>query len=225
MQTTIQANPAQVLFREEAYTTEMCLNTQSLSLAYHLRYRAYLQAGIISENPYEMYTDDYDNQANARDFLIWHENQAVASVRSFTWSSAYNWQGTPCLDIFPKEIKEKLGWRIPFLESNRWVLDPDFQGSKSRHAHALIFRIQGIGAIIDQCNFIVSALSPRHEKFYEEFMGFYPISEVKTIDSAPFPVQLLATPVASVKKLGEHSPLARYQAADLDTYRTCLQQQ
>lgn len=224
MQTTVQANPAHVLFKEEAYTAEMCLDHQSLSLAYHLRYRAYLKAGAIPVNPYEMCTDDYDDQANARTFLIWYEDQAVASVRSFTWSSAFNWQTTPSLDMFPKDIKANLGWRIPLLESNRYVVDPDFQGRKSLNAQMLLFRIQSLGALVDECSYVITAMRPRHIKFYQRFMGFYPISEPKAIDLVRFPIQLLATPISSVEILAQHSKLAQYTENDLYNYRMCLQQ-
>lgn len=223
MKRTLQPQPDQMLFETNGYLAEMCINQESLENAYHLRYRAYLHADAIEPNPQELCIDPYDQQDNSRTFLIWYEGQAIASVRSLTWSAAYQWQSTPSLHYFKEEVTENLGMHTPLLESNRYVVDPNFNGRKSLSAQMLLFRIQTLGSIADQCDFVITAVRPRHVRFYERFMNFYPISEVKSASEVRFPIQLLATPVASREKLAENSRLAAFEPEDLERYQQCLE--
>lgn len=62
----------QVLFTENGFTAEMCVEQESLEIAYHLRYRAYLNVNAIKPNPQEFFSDKYDEQGNVRTYLIWN---------------------------------------------------------------------------------------------------------------------------------------------------------
>lgn len=223
MQRTLKPLDHQILFEVDGYTAEICIEHESLNLAYHLRYQAYRHAEAIPANPEETCTDPFDQQQNARTFLIWHEKKAVASVRSLSWTAEYDWAPTPSIDIFRSEVDQFLGLSSPILESNRYVTAPDFTGRKSLTAQMLLFRIQTLGALADQCAFVITAVRPRHVKFYERFMNFYSISEPKEVEAVSFQIQLLATPIASKDKLSESSSIATYQEADLERYLNCMQ--
>lgn len=222
MQNSSQPLAHQILFEANGYTAEMCIEEESLRMAYNLRYRAYRSVDAIPANSQEIFTDQYDEQENVRTYLIWHEGQPVASVRSLTWSSAYNWAPTDSIVLFENDIDQQLGLEIPVLESNRYVVDPEIKGRKSLMAQMLLFRIQALGSQIDNCEHVITAVRPRHASFYKRFMNFEPISEEITVEKVSFPIQLLATPVSSCKKLAESSALAAYEAADLERYRNCL---
>jgi hypothetical protein len=86
----------------------------------------------------------------------------------------------------------------------------------------LLFRIQTLGALADQCAYVITAVRPRHVRFYERFMNFYPISGVKSASEVRFPIQLLATPVSSREKLAQNSSLAAFEPEDLERYQQCL---
>lgn len=223
MQHTLKPLDHQILFEVDGYTAEICIEPESLNLAYHLRYQAYRQAEAISANAAETCTDPFDGQQNARTFLIWYQNKAVASVRSLTWSADYDWVPTPSINIFRLEVEQFLGLSSPILESNRYVTAPEFTGRKSLTAQMLLFRIQTLGALVDQCAYVITAVRPRHVKFYERFMNFYSISEPKEVEAVSFQIQLLATPIASKDKLSESSSLATYEEADLERYLNCMQ--
>ncbi|NRB53896.1 MAG: GNAT family N-acetyltransferase [Saprospiraceae bacterium] len=222
MQNSNQPLAHQILFEANGFTAEMCIEEESLRLAYNLRYRAYRSVDAIPANAREIFTDRYDAQENVRTYLIWHEGQAVASVRSLTWSSAYNWAPTDSIVLFKNDIDQQLGLNTPVLESNRYVVDPEFKGRKSLMAQMLLFRIQALGAQIDNCKHVITAVRPRHASFYQRFMNFEPISQEITVEKVSFPIQLLATPVSSCEKLAKSSALAAHEAADLERYRNCL---
>lgn len=222
MKKTLQPQTRQVLFETNGYLAEMCMSPESREIAFHLRYRAYLEADAIPPNPQELCIDPFDEQSNSRTFLIWYEDRPVASVRSLTWSEAYQWQSTSSIQYFRDEVDEHLGSQTPLLESNRYVVDPEFTGRKSLTAQMLLFRIQTLGALADACEYVITAVRPKHVRFYERFMNFYPISEVKSAREVKFPIQLLATPVASRELLAQNSSLAAFEPEDLVKYTNCL---
>ena len=223
MQALIHPLTDQVLFEANGFTAEMCIEKESLDIAYHLRYRAYRNADAIPVNAEEKFIDKYDRQDNVRTYLVWHEDRPVASVRSLTWSAGYNWAPTDSIVLFKKDIEQQLGLQTPVLESNRYVVDPEFTGRKSLMAQMLLFRIQAIGSLVDQCDYVITAVRPRHASFYKRFMNFQPVSEPISVDNVSFPIQLLATPVASREKLAENSAMAAFEEADLKRYVNCLQ--
>ena len=220
---SIEPMEHQFLFSADGYLAEMCISEESLRTAYHLRYQAYRHAEAIPENEEKLCIDQYDSQENSRTFLIWYDNQPVASVRSLTWSSHYQWQLTPSVKYFQEDVHQHLGKQIPLLESNRYVVAPDFKGRKSFTAQMLMYRIQTLGSIVDQCAYVITAVRPKHVKFYERFMNFQSISDPLEVKEVHFPIQLLATPVISREKLAENSTIAVYAQQDLDNYRNCLQ--
>lgn len=218
----MQPQAHQVLFETNGFLAEMCIEEESLLTAFNLRYQAYQSVGAIPEDPSELFSDVYDSQQNARTFLIWENNQPIASVRSFTWSADYDWEPTPTLSHFKKDVEKHLGSETPLLDSNRYVTAPSVTGRKSLTAQMLLFRIQTLGALIDQCAYVITAVRPNHVKFYKRLMNFYPISEAIEISEVKFPIQLLATPIASKDALSQNSPIAKYEEADLERYHDCL---
>jgi len=223
MKTIMQPLAHQLLFEADGYTAEMCIETDSLKLAYHLRYQAYFNAEAIPANPQALFSDPFDQQKNTRTFLIWHGDQAVASVRSFTWSSQYHWEDTPTLMHFKDAVEKNLGLQTPLLDSNRYVTIPSLTGRKSLTAQMLLFRIQTLGALADWCDYVITAVRPNHVKFYKRLMNFDPISDVITVPEVKFPIQLLATPVSSRENLAKNSPIAAYTEEDLERYINCLE--
>lgn len=222
MKTLLKPLTHQLLFEESGYTAEMCIEQESLDTAYHLRYQAYLNADAIGPNTAQLFTDKFDRQENARTYLIWFEGQPVASVRSLTWSAAYQWASTPSVQFFSTEIDQKIGLDASLLESNRFVVDPNFTGRQSLTAQMLLFRVQTLASLADHCHHVITAVRPRHTRFYERFMNFQIISEPIEVAEVSFPIQLLTTPVSSKEKLAQSSGIATYQERDLERYLNCL---
>ncbi len=125
---TLQPLEHKLLFTVDGYTAEMCIEPESLKLAYQLRYEAYLAAGGIAPNPERQFTDPYDWQSNVRTYLIWYDGRPMASVRSLTYSAAYDWQLTSSIVLFDGVVADKLGEKTPVMESNRYVVDPQIKG-------------------------------------------------------------------------------------------------
>ena len=222
MYTSENARMSGFLFEQSGFTAQLCNTKESLEIAYELRYRAYRSVDGIPENESGLAIDDYDGQSNCRTHLLYFEGKPVASVRSLIWSDRYQWQRTPCLDAFEDNISEHLGLQQRILESNRFVVDPDFKGRKSLTAQYLLFRVQTISCLYDNCQYVITAVRPKHASFYKRLMDFDPISEPGPIGAFPdgyqFECTLLATPYSSRHVLAENASMAALQLEDFERY-------
>ena len=62
MQSTLKPLDHQVLFEVDGYTAEICIEPESLQLAYHLRYLAYRHADAIPANEEAICSDPFDQK-------------------------------------------------------------------------------------------------------------------------------------------------------------------
>lgn len=210
--------PRGFLFEESGFTAQLCTTEDSLREAYALRYRAYRSVDGIAESTDELACDKYDNQQNARTHLIWYEGKPVASVRSLVWSSAYDWQRTTCVDAYHSVIRSHFGMQMPLLESNRFVVDPEFKGRKSLQAQYLLFRIQTASCLYDRCPYVITAVRERHIPFYQRLMGFEPISDPIRVKGFQFDTVLLASPYRNRAILAKKASVAALQLDDYEQY-------
>ncbi len=167
----------QIISTHQDFTLEVCLDESSRHLAYKIRYESYLEAGMTKANLEGLLYDEYDFMPNVRIFLVWYQNQPVATVRSCVYSEAYNWLATEGVKHFRQELLEKTGPKSRILESNRFAVDPNFQGRQSLFARFLLFRAHGLNAAVHQCSYIITSVQSNHVAFYRRFLNLNPISD------------------------------------------------
>ena len=212
----------QIISSFNDFTLEVCLDEKSMNRAFHLRYRAYLEVNSIEENEEELLYDEYDFIPNSRVFLVWYQGKAIATVRSCIYSEAYNWTPTEAVNYFGEDINRKLGSETRILESNRFAVDPDFQGRQSLFARFLLFRAHGLNAAVHQCDYIMTSVRANHVAFYQRFLGLEPISTQSSfVEWANAEVSLLANPtdecLSSILKRG----MPAYDQEDIMNYAMC----
>lgn len=206
------------IFEEAGFRAQLCTTPETLEIAYRMRYKAYRVVDGIEPNEDEMAIDPYDYQSNARTHLLWYEGKPVASIRSLIWSDRYNWQGTTSMDVFRADVKKQLGLDKRLLESTRFVLDPDFKGRKTLTAQYLLFRVQTISCLYDQCQYVITSVRPKHIGFYKRLMDFKPISDPVQIEGFTFEALLMATPYSSRHVLAKNASIAKLQLDDYERY-------
>lgn len=210
---------AQTLGTFKGFTLEVCRNEASLNRAFALRYRAYLEVGSIEENEQKLLYDEYDFLPNARVFLVWYEGKAVATVRSCVYSDAYRWLPTEALTYFPTDITSELGAKTRYLESNRFAVDPDFQGRQSLYARFLLFRAHGLNAGVHDCGYIMTSVRSNHVAFYQRFLGLNPISSGEArVEWAHADVALLANETEECFQAILKKGMPAYDQTDIANY-------
>ena len=194
IQLTDRPTAEQVIFTTDDYTVELCRSRACLNTAFRLRYRAYLGVEAIEANEEELLYDDYDFDPNCFVHLVWYQGKPVATVRGCIYADRYDWHPTEAITYFPQDVEEQLGRRARLLESNRYAVDPDFQGRKSLFAQMLMFRAHALNAYTHGCTYIITAVRANHLPFYRRFLGMERISTgTNFVSWADADVVLLAT--------------------------------
>lgn len=184
----------QIIFTVEDYTVEVCRTKASMNTAFRLRYRAYLGVEAITENTEELLFDDYDYDPNTFIHLVWYQGKPVATVRGCIYAQHYDWVKTEGIKYFPTDVANQLGEQTHILESNRYAVDPEFQGRKSLFAQMLMFRAHALNARAHNCTQIITAVRSKHTLFYRRFLGMEKVStKSKFIPWANAYVELLST--------------------------------
>lgn len=167
----------QILCQINDFTLEVCIDEKSLNTAFHLRYKAYFHAGFTPEKKDQQISDQYDQAANSRTFLVWYQGKPVATVRSCVYSSVYHWEQTEVKSYFSADVNREMGEKSCFLESGRFAVDPQFQGRQSLFAQFLLFRAHGMNAAAHGCSHILTAVRSNHKAFYQRFLGLESIAD------------------------------------------------
>lgn len=212
----------QIFCTHNDFTVEVCQRPESLATAFRLRYRAYLGVKAIDENPEEMLYDDFDFLPNARIHLVWYQGKPVATVRACIWSDQYDWTPTEGLNYFSRDIDANIGLRTRLLESNRYAVDPDFQGRQSLFAQILMFRIHALSTTVHQCTHLITAVRENHIPFYRRFLGMEVISEQSYfVGWADAHVSLLAVERSQALTIALKRGLPEVNPEDIVNYAVC----
>lgn len=160
-----------------------------LDRVYSMRYKSYSAEGYIAENSSMKFIDEYDDKPNSTCFLLYHKNKAVGSMRTCVFDSSERLP-VPVMEVFDEEIRNHIGYEGIFLETNKFVIDPQFQRRGGIHARFLLFAAAVEHAIRKNASSIVVAIRTEHIKFYQMFGGKV-VSEEKSYPHLNFKTVLM----------------------------------
>ena len=160
-----------------------------LNTVYSMRYKSYSAEDYIEKNSSRKFMDEYDSMSNCTSYLTFLGKKAIGSIRACVFTPEESLQ-IPAMEVFEKEIKEHLGFDEPFVESNKFVIEPDFQKHGGVKARFSIFRNIIEKAIKSNTSKIIAAVRPEHIKFYK-MLYFVPISDSKRYPHLSFDTVLL----------------------------------
>ncbi len=94
------------------------------------------------------------------------------------------------MEVFKEELEAHIGYDSPFVEANKFVIDPSFQQCSCVKVRFNMFRNIVEEAFSLDARSIVIAVRPEHIKFYR-MLYFYPVSEEKHYPHLAFKTVLL----------------------------------
>jgi len=101
-------------------------NGRLLDDVFSLRYNAYIEDGSIEKNNTQRFFDEYDHLPNCQSFLTYLDEELIGSIRACQYIPNRH-EDVPVMEIFKKEIEEAIGLNKSFVESNKFVIAPEFQ--------------------------------------------------------------------------------------------------
>jgi hypothetical protein len=125
---------------------------------------------------------------------------------------------------FHETINRELGTGLRILESNRFAVDPDFQGRQSLFARFLLFRAHGLNAEAHGCSHIITSVRDSHRAFYLRFLGMPSLSEhpvyIPWVDTEGY---LLANDIETCRKNFLKWGVPDYSQSDVRQFIQCAQ--
>ncbi len=206
------------LFEIDGFTAQLCLDEESKTLAYRLRYESYIKVDGIEPNEEELMTDGYDLSPNARVHLIWYQGRPVASVRSTTWSAAYDWLAPESIQSFWNDVHRTIGLHQNIIESARYIVAPDIGRKHSMFAQLLMFRILDLCSQVDYCRYIITSVRERHVPFYKRMLGFEQISEPIRHKVVKANIVLLSTTQHKSRSIAERKGMPSCSPEEVERY-------
>lgn len=214
--------PSQIFCELNGFTVELCRNQSSLNTAFNLRYRAYRDVEAVPENDEKLLYDDFDFLPNAFTHLVWYQGKPVTTVRACIYSDDYNWQRTEGVNYFEEDINNKIGEKVRLLESNRYVIDPEFQGRQSLFAQLLMFRTHAFNSIAHQCRHIITSVRSNHIAFYRRYLGMEIIStKTRYIEWVHSDVELVSNRVDLSLACALRRSMPNFTSAEVARYAAC----
>lgn len=161
-----------------------------LDRVFSMRYRSYSGENYIEKDGSKKFMDEYDSMPNCTSYLVYTNNKPIASIRSCIFDPEKPYS-VPVLDVFKKEIEDKIGLDDKFLEINKFVVEPEYQRSGGVKARFQLFSCMAKETFESDSKNVVMAVRPRHVKFYDMMFNCETISDIKVYPHLKFKTVLL----------------------------------
>jgi hypothetical protein len=170
---------------------------------YSLRYRAYLREGAIQPSAIEQVVDQYDDAPNAWTFGVYVNGELYSSIRINVATSEC--RTSPSVEVFGDVLQPKLDAGLVFVDSTRFVADPD----RARNCPALPYvtvRLGSMAGVYFDADYGLAMVRPEHQAFYHRVFLHETWGEPRLYPGLIKPVGLMASHLPTVRE----KVLARY---------------
>jgi N-acyl-L-homoserine lactone synthetase len=170
---------------------------------YRLRYRAYLRERAIEPSADERVVDQYDDAANVWTFGVYFHGELYSSIRISVITPEC--RIAPSVDVFGDVLHPKLDQGLIFIDSTRFVADPD----KARAVPELPYvtvRLGSTAGVHFNADYGLAMVRPEHMAFYRRVFLHEAWSEPRIHPGLLKPVGLMAAHLPLVRE----RVLARY---------------
>ena len=201
----------------DKYVLHSCQTESEISTVFKLRYIAYRNVEAIPENAEAEFKDKYDSTGNSTTCLIYEENMPVASLRACIYDKEQLFMEIPAFEAYRDEIEREIGFDKKIIESNRFVIDPEKVDSKQ--LFKIPFRFIILNALKFNCDYILTAVRPKHIPIYKRFFGLEPISTPKRYPGINVEMVIMAGDCARlIPIIMEKEELYRFTKDDVKAY-------
>lgn len=171
---------------------------------YEIRYQAYLAKESIEMNKDGTFTDPYDDAPNCHSHVEYIEGVPAGAIRACVYDPNEPEFIVPAQELFPNEVDSAIGADKCFVESNKFVVHPQFQNKAIRLKFAL-FRFVFDMALRLDADFILTSPRATQVDFYKSML-FKPISETKRSLALNFDVVLMACDLRAARHIVQTNP-------------------
>lgn len=164
---------------------------------YRLRYRAYLREGAIQPSAEQRVVDQFEDAPNAWTFGVYFHGELYSSIRISVLTS--EWRMSPSVELFGDVLHPKLDQGLVFIDSTRFVADPD----KARNFPELPYvtvRLGSTAGVHFNADYGLAIVRPEHMAFYRRVFLHETWSEPRLYPGLVKPVGLMAAHLPTVRE-------------------------
>ena len=170
---------------------------------YKLRYRAYLREGAIRPSADQRVTDQFEDAPNAWTFGVYFQGELYSSIRVSVLTS--EWRMSPSVELFGDVLHPKLDQGLIFIDSTRFVADPDKARNFPELPYATV-RLGSMAGVHFHADYGLAIVRAEHQAFYRRVFLQETWCEPRLYPGLVKPVGLMAAHLPTVRE----RVLARY---------------
>lgn len=161
--------------------------------AFALRYRGYVDAGLIQPSPFEIYTDAYDDLGTTLVAALYRRGACTATLRLSLYVPGTEGPAIPCEKVYPEVAALKAGAQGPIVELSRLSIDPDITNTRYRaRLYAAAIRAGIMGCVALDARHLIVATQTKWQSFYEHVLDFKAVGLPQLYPPGDVPVVLLS---------------------------------
>jgi hypothetical protein len=163
---------------------------------YNLRYRAYLREGAILPSAAERVTDQFDEAPNVWIFGVYLHGELYSSLRVSVVTPELRM--SPSVDVFGDVLHPKLDDGLVFIDSTRFVADPDKARSFPELPYVTV-RLGSMAGVHFHADYGLAIVRPEHQAFYRRVFLQETWCEPRLHPGLVKPVGLMAAHLPTVR--------------------------
>lgn len=170
---------------------------------YNLRYRAYLREGAIRPSAEQLVVDEFDDAPNSWIFGVYFNGELYSSIRVSVATPES--RTSPTVAVFGDILQPKLDEGFSFIDSTRFVADPDKAKNFPELPYVTV-RLGSMAGVHFNADYGLAPVRPEHQAFYRRVFLHEVWCEPRLFPGLVKPVGLMAAHLPTVSE----RVLARY---------------
>lgn len=161
--------------------------------AFALRYRGYVNAGLIEASPFGIYTDAYDDLPTTVIAGLFRRGACIATLRLSFYKPGAAEPVLPCEKVYPEVGAIKSNAQGLVVELSRLAIDPDITNTRYRaRLYAAAIRAGVSACLAMDAKHLLVATQTKWRTFYEHVLDFKVAGPAQFYPPGDVPVVLLA---------------------------------
>lgn len=161
-------------------------NAKDLDALVHLRYKAYLKEGAITQSQSERLEDKFDDLDNAYNIGLFIDGRLASALRLHVLKGADAY--SPAVETFGEVLRPMLAAGKTIIDPNRFVADYEIAHQYPELPY-LTLRLANLAATRFSADYVTMTVRAEHQAFYKR--GFF-----ARVACPPRPYPLLSKPIS-----------------------------
>lgn len=194
--------------------------------AFALRYRGYVDAGLIQPSPFGIYTDAYDDLPTTVIAGLFRRGACIATLRLSFYMPGAAAPVLPCEKVYPEIPAIKANANGLVVELSRLSIDPSITNTRYRaRLYAAAIRAGVSACLAMDAKQLLVATQTKWRAFYEHVMDFKAVGPAQFYPPGDVPVVLLSRALDDgLKRRIAKNMFFKIDAAELEDLRERLPQ-